>query len=190
MHGKSHEIMQSLVSNHLRGAEKLKILDVGSYDINGSYKDIFTRPGWSYLGLDIEAGPNVDIVTEDHYSWPFGKEEFDIVVSGQCLEHTEAPWEWVKEISRVCKVGGKAMIVAPWGWPEHKHPKDCWRIFPDGMRYLLTYAGFQVIDCGRGTCNINGIQNIGDTWGVGLKQEAPKKPLLTKLINLGKEILK
>jgi len=183
MHGASHKIMFSLVKNHLNEHEKLKILDVGSYDVNGSYQDIFDNPNWTYTGLDIEEGPNVDIVTEDHYSWPIEDEAYDVVVSGQCLEHTEAPWKWIQEISRVCKVGGKTMIIAPLGWPEHRYPKDCWRIFPDGMRYLLEFASFKPTDCGKGTYNVNGLQNIGDTWGVGIKQKAPKQPFLSKILS-------
>jgi hypothetical protein len=37
-------------------------LDVGSYDINGSYRDIFIEKKYEYYGLDMIEGPNVDII--------------------------------------------------------------------------------------------------------------------------------
>jgi SAM-dependent methyltransferase len=182
MHGQSWDIMLRLVNIHLMGKENLKILDVGSYDVNGNYKHIFSnaypgRSGWAYEGMDIEAGPNVDIVTDDPYSWPIKDKTYDVVISGQCLEHTEAPWKWVQEINRVCKTGGIAIIIAPWGWEEHRYPQDCWRIFPDGMRYLLSeVAGFKVMECGKTDDNK---ANQGDTWGVGIKQEHHAAPPTT-----------
>jgi hypothetical protein len=49
--------------------EPLRILDVGSQDVNGSYRQIFSEPRWSYTGLDMTAGPNVDIVVRTRYVW-------------------------------------------------------------------------------------------------------------------------
>jgi len=40
--------------------EYLTILDVGSYDVNGTVKKIF--PLNKYLGIDLAKGPNVDMV--------------------------------------------------------------------------------------------------------------------------------
>ena len=180
MHSDSYDLMAKLVNTHLMGKQNIKILDVGSYDVNGNYKYIFSTDGpfpgrktWSYQGLDIEAGPNVDIVTEDPYHWPVKNNYYDVVISGQCLEHTEAPWDWIKEVNRVCKAGGLAIIIAPWGWEEHRYPLDCWRIFPDGMRYLLSkVANFDVTECGKSEDNK---YNQGDTWGVGVKRKISSK---------------
>ena len=36
------------------------ILDIGSYDVNGTVKKIF--PLNKYLGIDLAKGPNVDVV--------------------------------------------------------------------------------------------------------------------------------
>ena len=61
--------------------ENKKILDVGSYDVNGTMKPIFQKG--KYVGLDMEKGPNVDIVGVSHQI-PFEKDEFDIVISSSC----------------------------------------------------------------------------------------------------------
>ncbi|HWQ20864.1 MAG TPA: class I SAM-dependent methyltransferase, partial [Methanotrichaceae archaeon] len=76
-------------------AAPLKVLDVGSYDMNGSYKPLFTNH--NYIGLDICAGPNVDLVVADPYHWPIEDAAFDAVISGQALEHIERPWQTLQE---------------------------------------------------------------------------------------------
>jgi SAM-dependent methyltransferase len=164
MHQVSFDKMRELLSFY--APSKGKLLDVGSQNINGCYRSLVSN-AFDYTGLDVSPGNNVDVVSPDLYNWPIPSNNFDVVISGQCLEHVEDIWLWVKEIYRVCKPCGYAFIIAPWSCGEHRHPKDCWRIFPDGMKYLLTsVAGFRVIECGRNEKDRN---DIGDTWGVGVK---------------------
>ena len=61
MHESSMLRMKWFSKNYLRDRNNLKILDVGSYDVNGSYREIFTAEGHEYDGLDMVKGPNVDI---------------------------------------------------------------------------------------------------------------------------------
>ena len=116
-------------------------LDVGSYNVNGTYRPLVEGRGWGYLGLDVAAGPNVDVVTEDPYRFPFRDGAFDVVLSGSTMEHVEAIWRWVPELARVLRPGGLLAIVTHWQFPEHRYPVDCWRIMPDGMRYLFDETG-------------------------------------------------
>ena len=62
MHKSSYQHMQRLVSTHLAPGSTLKVVDIGSFDVNGSYRTLFTDPGWQYTGVDLEAGPGVDVV--------------------------------------------------------------------------------------------------------------------------------
>lgn len=57
------------------------------------------------------------------------------------MEHVEAIWRWVPELARVLRPGGLLAIVTHWQFPEHRYPVDCWRIMPDGMRYLFDETG-------------------------------------------------
>lgn len=124
-----------------------KILDVGSYDVNGSYKKLFNGMDIQYVGLDIETGPNVDVVMESPYSWDnLQDEEFDYIISGQAFEHIEYPWLTIKEIYKKLKVGGVICIIAPNSAPEHKYPFDCYRYFADGFQALAKWAGFTILD--------------------------------------------
>jgi len=128
------------------GQAELSILDLGSQDVNGSYKELFTKPGWHYLGLDMAPGKNVDLVLADPYNWTeIPSASVDIVISGQAFEHIEFIWLTIQEIARVLKPGGQTCILAPSAGGEHKYPVDCWRIYPDGMRALAKYAGLTVV---------------------------------------------
>ena len=139
MHAEAWEAMRGLLG---RGpGHGARALDVGSYDVNGTYRPMVVEKGWQYTGLDMAAGPNVDVVTADPYRFPLEDGTFDVVLSGSTMEHVEAIWRWVPELVRVLKPGGLLAIVTHWQFPEHRYPVDCWRIMPDGMRYLFDETG-------------------------------------------------
>lgn len=118
------------------------VLDVGSYGVNGTYREIFSDSGkYRYTGLDVNPGPNVDYVPADPYCWPeLHDESFDAIISGQAFEHIEYPWLIIEEMNRVLRKNGLICIVAPSRGPEHKYPLDCWRYYPDGFRALAKWA--------------------------------------------------
>ncbi len=115
----------------------LYCLDVGSLDVNGTFRPLVEGRGWHYTGLDIEPGPNVDIFTDDPYKFPIGPDAYDVVISGSTMEHVEAIWLWLPELVRVLRPGGLLAIVTHWQIIEHRYPVDFWRILPDGMRFLF-----------------------------------------------------
>ena len=149
MHQSSYDKMAAFCSDYLgaRQGESLTIVDLGSHDINGSYRPLFAQPPWRYLGLDLGPGENVDVVLRDPYSWrELASQSTDVVISGQALEHIEFFWETMREIARVLKPGGLCCIIAPSSGPEHRFPLDCWRFLPDGLGALARYAGLDVLE--------------------------------------------
>ena len=130
MHTSSYQNMRVFVDKYLQNykSKKIKILDIGSQDINGSYKPLFENGNWEYKGLDICRGENVDIVVTNIYNWKeVRSNSYDVVISGQALEHIEYFWLTMYEISRVLKNEGLCCIIVPSSGPEHRYPKDCWR---------------------------------------------------------------
>lgn len=149
MHKSSYENMRRFADKYLKEyeAENLKIIDIGSQDVNGSYRNLFNKTGWKYTGADVVAGKNVDIVINDMYNWKEIKSNsYDIVISGQTLEHVEFFWITMSEIHRILKQNGMACIIAPSSGPEHKYPLDCWRFYPDGLSAVARYAGLKVVE--------------------------------------------
>src|ERR1700682_759183 len=141
MHLSSFQNMQSLVARYLEPTTPLRILDIGSYDVNGSYRPLFDRRNWHYTGIDLEAGPNVDLVLSSPYHLPLPHGYADLVISGQAFEHIEFFWLSWREMVRVLRPNGLIFLIAPSRGPEHLHPVDCWRFLPGGYRALAKYVG-------------------------------------------------
>ncbi|MEI6884498.1 MAG: class I SAM-dependent methyltransferase [Bacteroidota bacterium] len=141
--------MTQFVQKYLTDLKKkeISILDIGSQDVNGTYKPLFAQPGWNYFGLDIVEGENVNIVVKDIYRWKEIKDHsFDVVISGQALEHVEFFWLTMLEISRVLKNDGLLCLIVPSSGYEHRYPKDCYRFFPDGLKALADYSFLETIE--------------------------------------------
>lgn len=169
MHQSSYHIMTQfhhlLVSERFKD-EKMRVLDVGSLGVNGTYREIFSdRDKFIYTGLDVNPGPNVDYVPNNPYEWPdLDDESFDVIVSGQAFEHIEFPWLIIREMGRKLRRNGLICIVAPSRGPEHKYPVDCWRYYPDGFRALAKWAALTVLDT-KTFWGKSGFSDGSDQWG-------------------------
>ena len=146
MHLSSLEHVERLVAKYLANRPSLNVIDIGSYDVNGSYKQFFQQPGWRYTGVDLAAGPNVDVVLSSPYRLPLPSHSADVIVSGQAFEHIEFFWLTWLEMSRVLKPGGMIFLLAPSRGYEHRYPQDCWRFYPDAYRALASYGGLQLLE--------------------------------------------
>lgn len=94
-----------------------KILDIGSLDINGNNRFLFTS--CEYIGLDVGHGSNVDVVSVGHlYDAP--DESFDTIISTEVFEHDMFYTETIKNVIRMLKPGGAFIFTcASHGRPEH-----------------------------------------------------------------------
>lgn len=149
MHQSSLDNMLDFRKKYLEAKknEPLLILDLGSLDVNGSYREYFDFFQWTYRGMDTACGKNVDIVLKNPYHWREVKSDsVDVLISGQAFEHIEFFWITMLEIERVLKPGGLCCIIAPSGGFEHRYPVDCWRFYPDGFAALAHFAGLKVIE--------------------------------------------
>jgi SAM-dependent methyltransferase len=115
----------------LRERGRVRVLELGSMDVNGGLRDTFQNDAVEYVGVDFENGPGVDIVLDSAYSLPFDSNSFDIVVASSVFEHTEFFWITILEIFRVLKSHGLFYMNAPSNGEFHRFPVDCWRFYPD-----------------------------------------------------------
>lgn len=144
MHTTSLKRMQWFKDQYIKDVTGLHVLDVGSMNVNGTYKYIFQ--GQYYTGMDMDKGDNVDIVLEYPYDWSsIPTDSYDVVISGQAFEHTEFFWVTIAEMTRVLKKDGLMCIIAPQGFKEHRYPVDCYRFFSDGMVAMARYVGLTVL---------------------------------------------
>jgi len=76
--------------------DNVRVLDIGSLDINGSNHFLFTN--YVYMGIDVGKGRNVNYVSLGHEYKPLDNEKYDIVISTECFEHDK---HWRKTIKNV-----------------------------------------------------------------------------------------
>lgn len=75
---------------NLNNDPTLKVLEIGSYIVNGTVRPYFASS--QYIGVDLMPGPGVDIVSNgEDINLP--DENFDIAISCECFEHNP---HWVK----------------------------------------------------------------------------------------------
>jgi SAM-dependent methyltransferase len=99
--------------------DNVRVLDIGSLDINGSNHFLFTN--YVYMGIDVGKGRNVNYVSLGHEYKPLDNEKYDIVISTECFEHDK---HWDKTIKNVIdnllKPNGMFIFTcATTGRPEH-----------------------------------------------------------------------
>ncbi len=138
MHISSYQHVKDISQRYLSESndKNLQIFDIGSYDVNGSYKDLFENEQWQYTGIDMREGPNVDQVMTNPYKLPISTHQADVLVSGQAFEHIEYFWLSWMDMVRATKPGGYIFLIAPSRGPEHRFPVDCWRFYPDSYKAL------------------------------------------------------
>lgn len=153
MHRSSIRLMRYFRDKYCLEIPGAAVLDVGSRVIKtrnqlACYRSLF-EPKFDYTGMDLEPGLNVDLV-----GYHSIVRQYDIVISGQVMEHVRRPWEWLDNL--VGYFTKYICIIAPNTWPEHRYPIDTYRYYPDGMRDLFDYAGIKDIEIFK-----KGVDTIG-----------------------------
>jgi SAM-dependent methyltransferase len=145
-------VVQDLIWKMDYSPSKNVVVDIGSYDVNGSYKTLF--PNWSYHGADIVAGPNVDLVMENPYTIPLPDNSADLIISGDCLQYVKNPFRLIQEAARILKSERYIIINASAeqraglvGLPDDmpNRPTDTFRYWPNGMHSILKEAGLYAL---------------------------------------------
>lgn len=97
--------------------KECKVLDVGSFDVNGNEKPWFDN--CDFIGLDIGPGKGVDVVCPaNEYDAP--DETFDTIISCECWEHNPFYKESILNCIRMLKPGGYFIFTcATTGRPIH-----------------------------------------------------------------------
>lgn len=123
-----------------------RVLDVGAGD--APFGELFTHT--SYTTLDWAHSPHegaraVDIVASAD-TIPVRDEAFDAVLLTQVLEHVPEPAKVMRELHRVLVPGGRVYVTAPLAWELHELPHDYYRYTSEGLRHLMTSAGFVEVE--------------------------------------------
>ncbi len=115
------------------------IYEFGAYQVKGQEKYADLRPFFKnkqYIGADIRKGPGVDIILDLH-NIELPSDSVGTIICMDTLEHVEFPRKALKEIYRILKPTGMAVISSVMDFPIHDHPFDYWRFTPEGFKSLL-----------------------------------------------------
>lgn len=133
--------MSLVKSQHLKHIDATSIiLDVGGRGLasDRSYHSLF--PNSTYYVADIEDGRGVTHKMPGPYTLPFDDDTFDLVVSGQMLEHCSNPFKSVNEMKRVLKPNAYIVLIAPSAGPRHDK-QDGWRFMNDAFKFIVKDIG-------------------------------------------------
>jgi SAM-dependent methyltransferase len=195
MHQSSYEHMRVCIDEHLRADRHYRVLDFGSRQVvqgHVTHRDLLAGYDCEYSGVDVVAGPNVDIVMPAPYRIPLKSGSVDVVMTAQVFEHIPFPWASFLEIARVLRPGGLVFLIAP--SRGHRHgTQDCWRYYPDSMRALAAFSGMELVEVfsdqlpRREGSRKSDYAAIGDRcsyWGdtVGVFQRPERPALLPRVL--------
>ncbi|MDP8911927.1 MAG: class I SAM-dependent methyltransferase [Actinomycetota bacterium] len=123
------------------------VLEIGPDAHPSTYRGLVGRETSTWDTLDLASRTDVSLTfrATSEYSFPVPDDSYDIVLSGQVIEHVRKIWTWMHEVARVCRPGGLVVTINPVSWHYHPAPVDCWRIYPEGMRALCEDAGLEVV---------------------------------------------
>lgn len=146
--------------------DPVSVIEIGSRNINGTVRPLF--PNAQYVGLDLHAGPDVDVVSNALEWTPDGL--VDVVICCEVFEHT-ADWkEIVKRAAGWLKQNGSLIVTcAGPGRRPHSHHDGKLRLLrgeyyanvdANDLRECLKDSGLMPV-----ACKTAGL----DTQAVGIK---------------------
>jgi SAM-dependent methyltransferase len=134
---------------------KCVVLEIGPDAFPSTYQSMVGDPTVTWDTLDRFHDDRLSYTATSDYDFPVPDDAYDVVLSGQVIEHVPRIWVWIKEVARVCKPGGVVITISPTSWPYHEAPIDCWRTYPEGMKALYENAGLADVWCWWGSLETN-----------------------------------
>jgi hypothetical protein len=95
-----------------------------------------------YIGVDVEAGPGVDVVLDltarlEEIDRQLGGMQFGAIFCLSVPEHCRQPFLMAENLTCLLRPGGKLCLSVPFAWEFHGYPSDYWRFTSEGVRILF-----------------------------------------------------
>ena len=143
----NYRIMEQALAYAAERYARGRLVDVGC----GSkpWRTAFAPHVSEHVGVDHvdskRAPGSVDVIA-GAYEIPLDDGCAATILMSAVLEHLEQPARALAEAQRLLAPGGHLILTAPLFWPLHQQPRDFFRYTPDGLRFLLEEAGFEVVE--------------------------------------------
>lgn len=137
-------ILRSLFNEAL-SCKKLsgRVLDIGgTKNPAPSYMEVLHIEGEvQVVNIDTDAHPDIVANAE---ALPLEDASFDHVLCFNLLEHVSRPERVAREMTRVLRSGGTAIVAMPFLVKVHGHPQDFRRLTGSALQELMQEAGLRV----------------------------------------------
>ena len=141
------------------------VIEVGAG--TGNFLSLFEGHARQLIALDLTAGmleqarerhPALTLMVGDGNRLPFASRSIDLVASAQALHHVFQPVPFVKEMRRVCKDGGRVLIVDQAATESYEQiafmneleairdPSHATSRPPSAFRAIVMAAGLEIVD--------------------------------------------
>ena len=141
------------------------VVEVGAG--TGNFLSLFEGHARDLIALDLTAGmleqarlrhPTLTLMVGDGNRLPFASRSVDLVASAQALHHVFQPVPFVKEMRRVCKDGGRVLIVDQAATESYEQiafmneleairdPSHATSRPPSAFRAIVMAAGLEIVD--------------------------------------------
>ena len=141
-HVQLEDALHYVASKHATG----RLVDVGCGQ--KPYAELLSAFVTEHVGVDHPESPHsleaADVLSSA-YQIPLESGSFDTALLSEVIEHLEDPTAALAEVRRLLRPGGKVILSAPFMWVLHEEPRDFYRYTPNGLRLILTDAGFEQI---------------------------------------------
>ena len=125
-----------------------RVIDIGGKKENKRGLFDVNRFSTNITYVNIEKKDNPDIVA-DAKNIPVNDNFYDIAIAAELLEHVPDPKEVLKEIHRILKKNGIALITVPFMYPIHADPHDYGRYTENYWQNVIKEIGFSEINTKR-----------------------------------------
>lgn len=114
-HKQQMGFVASVKSKYPQYFSNVKVLEIGSLNINGSVRQFFTD--CEYVGVDLGEGKDVDVVAKAE-ELKYKAKSFDTVISCECLEHNA---KWAETFNNMARIAKSLVVMtcATTGRAEH-----------------------------------------------------------------------
>lgn len=132
-------------------------LEVGAHMDGGSMRPYVESHGpRSYLGIDIQDGPGVDVVCDAMSLLDkFGPESCDVVIANELLEHLRDWRSFIHIVKNLVREDGMVILTTrSYGFPFHYAPFDYWRYEVEDMHEI--FSDFEAVSIEPDTREVKG----------------------------------
>src|SRR5258706_3393896 len=78
----------------------IRVLEIGPDGFPSAYRRTVSDASITWDTIDLHESPALTYRAQAEYKFPIPDETYDVVVSGQVIEHVSKIWVWIREVAR------------------------------------------------------------------------------------------